>query len=641
MIQLASKQKMSKFQNKLISILWFLCFTIFFFISYAYTSCPIDFGYIKTLPWKTSDCLAQPLNKNTCCDTIKHLLGLGLAKYLNQTAMFYFPNTDVASACMSVFGNELSSMSINISMCSEGSYDQLVVNRSSNCGGITTLKEWNEKLNDSTLLESNCKGNFSTPSRCIACALAGQRVAPLLMSMRPNSTKCFEYTCLYAAGIVNEYGPEDPQIASCALGIPMAEKTTNKRKKIFKVAFGLLGSIFGVLATWGGFIIYQKMKEERRLAILREEYVRGVKAKVLPNTGAKWFHVAELEQATKGFSKKNLIGQGGFGVVYKGTLLDGSIVAVKQLLDMDVNGDDEEFTNEAEIISKIRHRNLLALRGFCVESDAIKGNRRYLVYDFMSNGSLDEHLFNYEEGNSTGKQPLDWPLRKNIIIDVARGLAYLHYGIKPAIYHRDIKTTNILLDSEMKARLADFGLAKQTTEGESHLTTKVAGTYGYLAPEYALYGQLTEKSDVYSFGVIILEIMSGRKVLDTSSTSSRLLITDWAFDLVKSGKVDNIFDNRMGENASKGVMERFIHVGILCAHVMVALRPTISEALKMLEGDIEVPVLPDRPLPLSHESLRYIPEFSISTLGISAGRSSLDISGSRSSIDTSKPRSSI
>ncbi|KAL1818910.1 hypothetical protein ACET3Z_013779 [Daucus carota] len=626
---------MSKSQKKLISAFWLLGFTTLFFISYADTTCPIDFGYVSKLPWKRSDCTDKPVNKEACCGTIKFLLAPGLAKYLKKTSMFYFPNTGIAAACMSSFNNKLASMSINISFCPVGWYDQLVVNSSNNCGGVTTLKEWREKLGYKTELDSDCRGNFSTASQCQACADAGIRVASQLGS---DTTLCFKYACLYAAGIVNEYGPEDPRIAKCALAIPMAQSKTNKRKKIFKVAFGLLGAIFGVLTTWGCIIVYQKLKEERRLAALRQEYVRGVKAKVLPNTGAKWFHVAELEQATKGFSKKNLIGQGGFGVVYKGTLLDGSVVAVKQLLDMDINGDDEEFTNEAEIISKIRHRNLLALRGFCVESDAIKGNRRYLVYDYMSNGSLDEHLF-YEEGNT--RKPLDWPLRKNIIIDVAKGLAYLHYGIKPAIYHRDIKTTNILLDSEMKARLADFGLAKQTTEGESHLTTKVAGTYGYLAPEYALYGQLTEKSDVYSFGIIILEIMSGRKVLDTSSTSTRLLITDWAMDLVKSGNVENIFDDRMGENVSKTVMERFVHVGILCAHVMVALRPTISEALKMLEGDIEVPALPDRPLPLSHESLKYIPEFSISTLGISGGRSSLDTSGSRLSIDTSKPRSSI
>jgi serine/threonine protein kinase len=212
----------------------------------------------------------------------------------------------------------------------------------------------------------------------------------------------------------------------------------------------------------------------------------------------------------------------------------------------------------------------------------------------MSNGSLGEHLL---------RTQLTWPQRKNIILDVAKGLAYLHYGLKPAIYHRDIKTTNILLDSEMKARVADFGLAKQSLEGQSHLTTRVAGTHGYLAPEYALYGQLTEKSDVYSFGIVILEIMSGRKVLDTSS-SNLVLITDWAWKLAKSGDFEEIFEKGIREHGSKGVMERYVLVGILCAHVMVAFRPTIEDALRMLEGDIDIPSLPDRPLPFSHESFR-------------------------------------
>ncbi|XP_074353679.1 putative receptor-like protein kinase At1g11050 [Apium graveolens] len=637
---------MGKPQEKFSSILWLCYSTNLYFISCAGSSCLVDFGYVNTLPWNKTSCIDQPIDKVICCQTIQSLLGVGLAKYLNKTSMFYFPDSQTASSCMSDYNKRLASMSINIS-CTRSTYDELVVNQTSNCGGITTLADWKEKVGVSEL-DSTCNKEVLTPTRCNACSEAGQRVTPTLLSMKPNSTRCFFYTCLYAAGVVNQYGPEDTATASCILGLSMSKSASKKKKVAFKVVFGSLGAILGVLITWGFIIFYQKMKERKRLAVLREEYVRGVKAKVLPNTGAKWFQVDELEQATKGFSKKNLIGQGGFGVVYKGTLLDGTIVAVKQLLDMDINGDDQEFTNEAEIISKIRHRNLLALRGFCVTSDASKGNRRYLVYDFMSNGSLDEHLFNYEKGDSISKPPLDWPLRQKIIIDVAKGLAYLHYGIKPAVYHRDIKTTNILLDSEMKARLADFGLAKQSPEGESHLTTRVAGTYGYLAPEYALYGQLTEKSDVYSFGIIILEILSGRKVLETSSTSSRQLITDWAWDHVKSGNVDNIFDKRMGESGSKSVMERFVHVGILCAHVMVALRPTISEALKMLEGDIEVPMLPDRPLPLSHDSLRYIPQFTASTagtssgtVGTSGGRSSLDISGSRSSSDISKAMSSI
>ncbi|KAJ6735190.1 hypothetical protein OIU79_002290 [Salix purpurea] len=195
----------------------------------------------------------------------------------------------------------------------------------------------------------------------------------------------------------------------------------------------------------------------------------------------------------------------------------------------------------------------------------------------MSNGNLDEHLFP-SSVNQIQKQLLSWPQRKNIILDVAKGLAYLHYGIKPGIYHRDIKGTNILLDADMRAKVADFGLAKQSREGQSHLTTRVAGTQ--------------------------------RKALDLSSsgTPRALLITDWAWSLVKAGKVDQAVDASLlrGSDSSnsnpKGIMERFVLVGILCAHIMVALRPNILDALKMLEGDIEVPQIPDRPVPLGHPS---------------------------------------
>jgi len=176
----------------------------------------------------------------------------------------------------------------------------------------------------------------------------------------------------------------------------------------------------------------------------------------------------------------------------------------------------------------------------------------------------------------------------------------LHDGIEPAIYHRDIKSTNILLDDDMNACVADFGLARiMNTEEESHIATKVAGTHGYLAPEYALYGQLTDKSDVYSFGVLLLEIMSGRMALDTSAESvSHYLITDWAWALVKQGKTTEIVDESIRQSGPEIVMERFVLVGILCSHVMVAFRPRMVDAVRMLEGEAEIPEIPDRPLPL-------------------------------------------
>lgn len=372
-----------------------------------------------------------------------------------------------------------------------------------------------------------------------------------------------------------------------------------------------------IFSLLGVYLWYSKKNQKKKgNNNVEGDLEQGSRPTLRPNTGAIWFKIEELEKATKNFSQKNFIGRGGFGMVYKGTLSDGTIVAVKKIIETDFQ-QDSDFTNEVEIISNLRHRNLVPLRGCCV----IDADERYLVYDYMLNGNLDDHLF-WSAANQSGaiRKPLTWPQRKNIILDVARGLSYLHYGVKPGIYHRDIKATNILLDSDMRARVADFGLAKQIKEGNSHLTTRVAGTHGYLAPEYALYGQLTEKSDVYSFGVVVLETMCGRRALDLSSSgsSNTVLITDWAWFLVKEGRVDEIFDPfllREGESSElnpKGIMERFVQVGILCAHVMVALRPTIADALKMLEGDIEVPQIPDRPMPLGHPSFREGTPLSIS-----------------------------
>jgi serine/threonine protein kinase len=271
------------------------------------------------------------------------------------------------------------------------------------------------------------------------------------------------------------------------------------------------------------------------------------------------------------------------------------------MLDPDMEGGDEEFTNEVEIISHLRHRNLVPLRGCCIsDDDADEGKQMFLVYDYMPNGSLDHYIF--KDGGDGGRRPppLSWAQRRGVVLDVARGLEYLHHGVKPGIYHRDIKATNILLGTDMRARVADFGLARRSREGQSHVTTLVAGTHGYLSPEYALYGQLTEKSDVYSFGVLVLEVMSGRRALDLSDPSGVVLITDWAWALVRAGRAAEVVAAALRERegpAGVHAMERFVLVGILCAHVTVACRPTMPEALRMLEGDMDVPELPERPQP--------------------------------------------
>ncbi|XP_024976969.1 probable receptor-like protein kinase At1g11050 [Cynara cardunculus var. scolymus] len=590
------------------------------------TSCPIDFNYVNTFPWDTSACTATATATQNCCQTLRGLIGIGLADHLKKTSTFFLPNLQSSNSCLSDFQSHLSSVDVRQPFSDCLTTASEFVANPLNCAEIVTLSDWVKYAGPTTTLDSTCDEDLTGFLRCSSCLDAGMAVNARLVSLSQNSTKCFTFTALYVAGIVSSLGPEDIQTADCVLGIPLLKSRSNKRSKKTTI-FAISGASVGVIMFLVVIFVYRKRNNNREQTAFHRDYVQNVKARVLPNTGAKWFRIAELDVATNGFSRANFIGQGGFGIVYKGTLSDGTVVAVKKMTSLDIEADND-FVNEAEIISKIRHRNLLPLRGFCATSNPMNGNEQFLVYNYMPNGSLHDHIFN----KTTSNRRLSWPQRKSIILDVAKGLSYLHNGIKPAIFHRDIKATNILLDSNMKALVADFGLAKQSRDGQSQITTRVAGTYGYVAPEYALYGQLTEKSDVYSFGIIILEIMSGRKVLEEVKevNAGPVLIADWAWEMVRSGRMDEVFDS-MGEDETlpKGVMSRFVRIGLLCAHAMVALRPTSWEALKMLEGDIDIPRLPDRPLPLSHESFRL--SFQRSNMSL---WSSSEGSGASSSLNT-------
>lgn len=588
-------------------------------------TCPVDFGYVTKVQWPSSDCKNFQKNHNNsqCCQTLLSLFGIGLSKYLKNTSLFQLPNLPTSVSCLSDFQSNLKSLSLPSSLAL-GCFDPLRFITTPNiCAKIESTHDWLDKLGSSTPLDSSCRPDLTDLSACGACVAAGLRVQADLIGIDGNSshsTDCFYFTILYAAGIVNELGPESKGSVSCIFGLKATDGSKGKSKSA--LIFGLTGGLVAILVM--SLLVGLYFWFERKNRDIHKKSRWGgseemeSRSRMRPNTGSIWYKFYELEMATDNFSEKNFIGRGGFGLVYKGTLFDGSVVAVKKIIESDFQG-NAEFCNEVEIISNLKHRNLVPLRGCCITGDDKDKNEdiemgdddRYLVYDYMPNGNLDDHLFPSSTSKSgIIKQPLTWPQRKNIILDVAKGLAYLHYGVKPAIFHRDIKATNILLDEHMRARVADFGLAKQNREGQSHLTTRVAGTHGYLAPEYALYGQLTEKSDVYSFGVVVLEIMCGRKALDLSASGSprAFLITDWAWSLVKAGKLEQALDpSLLGDRDSDtlnpiGIMERFILVGILCAHVMVALRPTIQDALKMLEGDIEVPTVPDRPMSLAHPS---------------------------------------
>ncbi|GAB2229714.1 hypothetical protein Droror1_Dr00013966 [Drosera rotundifolia] len=578
--------------------------------------CPMDLSYVKTVPWNSSTCRRSDTttlsSQNPCCVTLLSLYGIGLAQHLSATSLFQLPDLSTSVSCMDEFQSTLDDLSLarNLtSMC----FDPIqFVSGPSKCAGIETEKDWVDKLGATDPLDTACRPDVSVLSQCDACATAGETVQSRLVAISGNAsqaTDCFNFAVLYAAGVVNELGPESLGAMSCIFELSLITTTVSGRKgKSVIVIVSSAGGAVVVVSCVLGILYCWCLRSHKRNAALVDPSLDEENKRISPsmynNPGLKLFELEDLEEATNHFSEQNVIGHGGFGVVYKGTIPNGTTIAVKRLINMDFQG-DYEFYNEVEIISKLKHRNLVPLRGCAVNGPQSKDGtcQKYLVYDHMPNGSLSDHLFPAFNGrNGKDNGGLTWPQRRSIILDVAKGLAYLHYGVKPAVYHRDIKATNILLDADMRARIADFGLAKDSREVKSNVTAKLAGTHGYLAPEYALYGQLTEKSDVYSFGVLLLETMSGRKALQESHSemSSTFLITDWAWSLIKQGKIEEVLDASLLSNTDnmesylRKTMERFILVGILCSHVNATLRPTISDALKILEGNLPVPQVPDR-----------------------------------------------
>ncbi|XAR48821.1 Non-specific serine/threonine protein kinase [Bertholletia excelsa] len=227
-----------------------------------------------------------------------------------------------------------------------------------------------------------------------------------------------------------------------------------------------------------------------------------------------------LRQVTNNFSEDNVLGRGGFGVVYKGELHDGTKIAVKRMESgaMGTKGMNE-FQAEIAVLTKVRHRHLVALLGYCTN-----GDERLLVYEYMPQGTLAQHLFEWEQH---GYPPLTWKQRVTIALDVARGVEYLHSLAQQSFIHRDLKPSNILLGDDMRAKVADFGLVKNAPDGKYSLETRLAGTFGYLAPEYAATGRVTTKVDVYAFGVVLMEIITGRKALDETMPEEKCHLVTW------------------------------------------------------------------------------------------------------------------
>ncbi|KAL2496153.1 Protein kinase superfamily protein [Forsythia ovata] len=294
------------------------------------------------------------------------------------------------------------------------------------------------------------------------------------------------------------------------------------------------------------------------------------------NISAQIFTFHELSVATQNFNPETLIGEGGFGRVYKGHIESKNTdVAVKQL---DRNGfqGNREFLVEVLILSLLHHPNLVNLVGYCSD-----GDQRILVYEYMSNGSLEDHLLNI----GPDKKLLDWNTRIKIAAGAAKGLEYLHETANPPVIYRDFKASNILLDESFNPRLSDFGLAKLGPTGDkTHVSTRVMGTYGYCAPEYASTGQLTTKSDVYSFGVVFLEIITGRRVIDTSRPSEQQNLITWAQPLFKDKKKFHLMADPLLEgNYPEKALCQALAVAAMCLQEEASTRPLISDVVTALE----------------------------------------------------------
>ncbi|KAB2045541.1 hypothetical protein ERO13_D01G143000v2 [Gossypium hirsutum] len=329
----------------------------------------------------------------------------------------------------------------------------------------------------------------------------------------------------------------------------------------------------------------------------------------------KHFPFEILVAATKDFHPHQKLGEGGFGPVYRGKLDDGREVAVKKLSHSSRQG-KKEFENEARLLARVQHRNVVNLLGYCVH-----GAEKLLVYEYVTNESLDKLLF-----KSNRKTELDWKRRYEIISGVARGLLYLHEDSHNRIIHRDIKAGNILLDDKWVPKIADFGMARLFPEDQTHVNTRVAGTNGYMAPEYVMNGRLSVKADVFSFGVVVLELISGQRNSSFNLDVDAHSLLEWAYKLYKKGKSLEFMDPVLASSAVPEQVAMCIQIGLLCTQGDPQLRPDMRRVVILLSkrpGSLEEPTRPGA-LGARHRRSHRPPGFSSTagTSGVSDSHSS-------------------
>ncbi|KAD5318021.1 hypothetical protein R6Q59_033352 [Mikania micrantha] len=373
------------------------------------------------------------------------------------------------------------------------------------------------------------------------------------------------------------FGPLISAISATPNFTPTVSNTppsTKKNRTGLIVGIVVPVAVVSFLSLLALYILRQRRKKQDSTDNY-EEFV-GIDAK--PYT----FGFGDLRAATDDFSPANKLGEGGFGPVYKGTLDDGRVIAVKQLSIASHQG-KSQFIAEIATISAVQHRNLVKLYGCCID-----GEKRLLVYEYLENKSLDQALF------GENRLSLSWATRFEICLGIARGLAYLHEESRIRVVHRDVKASNVLLDSDLNPKISDFGLAKLYDDKKTHMSTRVAGTIGYLAPEYAMRGHLTEKADVFGFGVVALEIISGRPNSDSTLEDEKIYLLEWAWNLHEANNELEMVDEGLSE-FDENEVKRIIRVALLCTQTSPMQRPSMSRVVAMISGDIEASGVITRP----------------------------------------------
>ncbi|KAK9681639.1 hypothetical protein RND81_10G017100 [Saponaria officinalis] len=435
-----------------------------------------------------------------------------------------------------------------------------LVNRTANDGGRKFVTQvLNFTRSDTLYAMQQCTPDLSAKDcgKCLTTAISRLQIGKGSTLLQPSCQIRYELFPFYNDAVGISPGSTSPSLDS--------SKT------------GKLGKTIGIGVSVAAFILIIALTIICLIKRRAKKYHPVLHRSVSEDFGAVeslQYDLATLQLATNNFSEENKLGEGGFGSVYKGTLSNGQEVAVKRLSKSSIQG-AQEFKTEVLLVAKLQHRRLARLLGFC-----IAGIERLLVYEYVPNKSLDGFLFDPEK-----KVQLDWNTRYKIIRGVARGIMYLHQDSRHRIIHRDLKASNILLDVDMSPKISDFGLAKICGVDQTHgNTNRVVGTYGYMAPEYAMQGKFSTKSDVYSFGVLVLEIISGMNNNTFYKFGYAEDLLSYAWKQWKEGKAMEFVDATIRKSCSINEVKACMHLGLLCVQERVDERPSMTNAVLMLDG---------------------------------------------------------